>query len=479
MMLHSDMSAFLGNFGCPAAAEQLQLFKRQNSFEDEVESIYLSNLKKQDQQQQQPQDVAKTATAGGGLNLAAACYQPDLYDSMEFAVARPEDVTGQTLAAPIVEDPEEDVSNILDANFDFSTLNDDDDDEIMVGVTDTNANAAEIEGQKFIDEMKGFLDQFEEPAPNAGAVQVTQQAQEVKEERALPETLAEELLSMEQLHTLNNMPNKFPALDVNEQAQADELLDMLLASEQEEQQQHTDIVQEAMVGLDLHDDSGFQGDESVIVQEPVVASGGVPAAQALPDTQQTYKVSNITQLRTADGKNIIILVQPSVQRPAAVINDSLTAPAVINNGLTAAVVDNSSTAAAVEEDEAVVIDDSDSDWTPEDKATSSSSKARSISKKKPGRKPEARSSAPVSRDGKVGKRSYKGIKDKKLRKQKQNVDAARRYRDKKKKEELEIEEEEKRLSKINIALKKELKEKEMQFEMFKKLMEDLGYAKFE
>merc|ERR1719334_1000081 len=113
--------------------------------------------------------------------------------------------------------------------------------------------------------MKGFLDQFEEPAPNAGAVQVTQQAQEeeVKEERALPETLAEELLSMEQLHTLNNMPNKFPALDVNEQAQADELLDMLLASEQEEQQQHTDIVQEAMVGLDLHDDSGFQGDESV------------------------------------------------------------------------------------------------------------------------------------------------------------------------------------------------------------------------
>merc|ERR1712142_267957 len=138
----------------------------------------------------------------------------------------------------------------------------------------------------------------------------------------------------------------FPALDVNEQAWAGELLDMLLASEQEEQQQHTDIVQEAMVGLDLHDDGGFQGDESIIVQEPVVASG-IPAAQALPDTQQTYKVSNITQLRTADGKNIIILVQPSVQRPAAVINDSLTAPAVINSGLTAAVVDNSGLTAAV------------------------------------------------------------------------------------------------------------------------------------
>jgi len=498
MMLHTEMNPYLGNFGCPAAAEQL-LFKRQNSFEDEVESIYLSNLKKQQdhqQQQQQPQDVGGAATPAsttiGGSNNLAAAFKPDIYDSMEFAVAKPEDVTGQTLASK-VEDPEqdEDVSNILEANFDFSTLIDDDD----MDVTDNT----EIEGQKFIDEMKEFLGRFEEkePAPNAWAKEAVSSDQVSSGSGVLPETLAEELLSMEQRQTLNNMPTEFPAMDENDMAQAEELLDMLIAGHGQQEQPTTDILQQAM------DDSGFQGDDSVLVEEeeatavapavvpavvpavaPAVVPAVVPAVASAVAPSQTYQVSNVTQLRTADGKNIIIVVQPAVVNslaaPAAVVGNSLTAPAaVVSNSLAvpAAGVNNSLTVAA-EEDE-VVIEDSDSDWTPEVANGNSSSRTRSgNSRKKPGRKPEVRSAAPVAEDGKVSKRSYKGIKDKRLRKKIQNVDAARRYRDRKKKEESEIEEEAKILTKRNTELKEKLADIENEFKTMKKLMTDLGLVKF-
>merc|ERR1719376_1585526 len=275
-----------------------------------------------------------------------------------------------------------------------------------------------------IAEMQEFLGRFEEEeAPAAGDdLVVAMPIQQAESSSVLPDNLAEELLSMEQRHTLESMETKCPDLTDYNAFQAEMLLDMLLETVPDHQQMQqqpvakhqTDILQEAMLSQNLHD-SGFMDQEEdgqVVVDETataitLAAAAAVPAA-TIP---RTYNVSNVSEFQTADCKKVIIVIQPAAAATAspAVVHQQQQLPAVTED-------DSSSD---------VVVEDSDSDWTPEVSA-SSSNPATSSSKRRPGRKPEARASVPVTQDGRVTKRSYRGVKDRKERKKMQNVEAARR-----------------------------------------------------
>jgi len=220
-------------------------------------------------------------------------------------------------------------------------------------------------------------------------------------------TLAEELLSTEQQATLDTMP--IPNLNDNDMAQAEELLDMLLNGDTHQTQDQTDILQTAMESENLHD-SGF-----------------------LDDSTNVYSVSNVSQVQTASGNNVIIVVQQQPTEPT--------------------------------EQDSTFEEDSDSDWSPSD---------LSVTKKKPGRKPEARTALTETEDGKITKRSYRNVRDRKQRKKLQNVEAARRYRDKKKQEQYEMEVEEQKLTVKNISLKEKLADIQGEMKTMKKLMVELG-----
>jgi len=503
MMLHAEMNPLFAAAAAAANGEQqqLSLFKSQNSFEDEVESIYLSSsdLKKQDQllqRHQLLQDVPSKATTTTNLGLGLIKAGQDPYDSMDFAVAKPEDVTGQTLAYK-VEDPEEDdVSNLLEANFDFSTLMDDTADNVSLaagGKANGNTNsqgANEMEGQKFIEEMKEFLGRFETPAPPAVATNIVAQpttTQEGMDDESLPESLVEDLLSMEQRITLNNMPEStehFPNMDDADLAQAEEMLDLLLADvngsnepQQQQPPQQTDILHEAMISQNLHD-SGFIDQEEVEEEEANVISNAVVipsqvavAAAPIP----TYNVSNVTQFQTADGKKVIIVIQPTPAQAVASTAGTIANVAGSSRVVTQQPAVVAPPAVATVDDDVVAEDSSDSDWTPDEAAVA---RKTNTVKKRPGRKPEVRASLPVTQDGRVAKRSYKAITDRKKRKKLQNVEAARRYRDKKKQEQSEMETEEQILLTKNKELKDQLADIENEFKTMKKLMVELGLVKF-
>jgi len=145
-------------------------------------------------------------------------------------------------------------------------------------------------------------------------------------------------------------------------------------------------------------------------------------------------MSNVTQVVTEDGKNIIILIAP--QSPEEAANSTHE-------------VSNES--------------DNDSEWTPE---------INSVATPK-GRPMVKRSSAGTRKN----KRSAPYITDKKERKKQQNVEAARRYRDKKKAEACDIETEESVLLSKNKQLKGEVAELEAELKTMKKLMTELGILK--
>jgi len=471
MMLHSEMNQFLQGFG-PATSlasgcSEHFLLKHQNSFEDEVESIYFSDLKKQQQQQDQHQQDGKmaaavAASAGPITSMAAAAAAASFN---EFQMVRPEDVTGQTIAVKL-EDSEDDV---IKANFDLSTLLDHEDDlvEDMIASGDDDNGDVMAEGDRTIAEMQEFLGRFEGASP-PDAITTPTATTTIQDESSstdvLPDNLAEELLSMEQRHTLESMKTQCPDMTDYDSFQAEMLLDMLLETVPEPQQQtavqhqQTDILQEAMRSQNLHD-SGFMDQEeeeedSVVVEETPTAITTAPVA-TIP---RTYNVSNVSQFQTADGKKVIIVIQPATASPAVAQQQPAVAPAVQTE-------DDSSSD--------VVVEDSDSDWTPED-SSAASSRCTATSKRKPGRKPEARVTKPVTHDGRVAKRSYRGVKDRKERKKLQNVEAARRYRDKKKQEQSEKEDEEKILMDRNKELKAKLADVENEFKTMKKLMRELG-----
>merc|ERR1711992_457454 len=139
-------------------------------------------------------------------------------------------------------------------------------------------------------------------------------------------------------------------------------------------------------------------------------------------------MSNVTEVFTEDGRQIIIMVAPPSPTP--------TKKAEENH----------------------VESDAYPEWTPD---SPKSAKGR----------------PPVKRNAKQRKRSTPYITDKKERKKHQNVEAARRYRDKKKAEQSNIEDEEQDLVRRNKELKAKVSEMEAEMKTMKKLMKELGILK--
>lgn len=141
-----------------------------------------------------------------------------------------------------------------------------------------------------------------------------------------------------------------------------------------------------------------------------------------------FDMSNVTEVFTEDGRQIIIMVAPPSPTPTKIAEENH------------------------------VESDADSEWTPD---SPKSAKGR----------------PPVKRNEKKRKRSTPYITDKKERKKHQNVEAARRYRDKKKEEQSSIEDEEQDLVRRNKELKAKVSEMEAEMKTMKKLMKELGILK--
>jgi len=141
-----------------------------------------------------------------------------------------------------------------------------------------------------------------------------------------------------------------------------------------------------------------------------------------------FDMSNVTEVFTEDGRQIIIMVAPPSPTPTKTSEENH------------------------------VESDADSEWTPD---SPKSAKGR----------------PPVKRNEKKRKRSTPYITDKKERKKHQNVEAARRYRDKKKEEQSSIEDEEQDLVRRNKELKAKVSEMEAEMKTMKKLMKELGILK--
>merc|ERR1711981_1437716 len=128
-----------------------------------------------------------------------------------------------------------------------------------------------------------------------------------------------------------------------------------------------------------------------------------------------FDMSNVTEVFTEDGRQIIIMVAPPSPTPTKMAEENH------------------------------VESDADSEWTPD---SPKSAKGR----------------PPVKRN-------------EKKRKKHQNVEAARKYRDKKKEEQSSIEDEEQDLVRRNKELKAKVSEMEAEMKTMKKLMKELGILK--
>jgi len=391
--------------GGAAAAEDSK-----TSFENETESLYLTQLDSQ-------HEIAHPAMS--------SAWNSDLCGSLvrqqprAMMMVRPEDVTGQKpvipKAEPIDQDDDAEVMEMIEANFDLSTL--------MDTTTPPMAESTVIEEtQETIDDMAQFLQTYD---PRG----VKQEEQPVVEDQAaLPSCLADELLSLEQRQTLDQMdlPTQLSEEDLKD---AETLLDTLLGSntspeESTPARQPTADILKAAVDSEGLSDSGFQS----MLEEAQSSSG-------------QYTVANVSHCVTSDGKQVIIVVQrPTEQATSAAARKLLPRP-------------SSS-------------DDEDPAWQPEHPQ-----------KRRPGRKRENRVSLAAPPHGGVSKKSYRNIKDRKERKKIQNVEAARRYRDKKKQEQVEMEAEEAVERARNMKLRGQLKDIQSEVNTMMKLMKELGMLK--
>lgn len=111
---------------------------------------------------------------------------------------------------------------------------------------------------------------------------------------------------------------------------------------------------------------------------------------------------------------------------------------------------------------------SDSDWSPSGLDSNLEKTSKSSSR---------RGSKPGYKRGPYKRSSHSNITDRKERKKKQNVEAARRYRDKKKNEQSGIEIEEEKVLKRNQELKLKLQETQSELKTLRKLMVELGLVK--
>jgi len=157
------------------------------------------------------------------------------------------------------------------------------------------------------------------------------------------------------------------------------------------------------------------------------------------DDSGFFEMSNVTQVITEDGRQIVIMIAP----PSP---DSSTK------------VDEDDTTSYIAPESLATVDE-DSEWCPDSPTSSRGRPAvkRSATKKQ--------------------KRTAPYITDKKERKKQQNVEAARRYRDKKKAEQCDVDVEEQVLINRNKELKSKVSELEAEMKTMKKLMKELGILK--
>lgn len=373
---------------------------RSNSFEDETENLYHSDLL--GARRVDDQGIQSILSDSSGVLKV----EPDNLETM--VTVNPALITGQSLAMKMKVDKMRalEMSVKDEDTFDLDAFVN----NHAAGIVPTSVD----ETEERIREMEEFLSQYED-------------AKEIGSSPD-PDNLADQLLSMEQQQTLSSMDTTCPVingdLSADEVEAAEAIVDELLLKAPEQ----TDILAAAVKSENLHD-SGF-------VEEP---------------SETSFNVSNISQFNTNEGRVIIVIAPPS---------DATFTAAPSEATFTTPPSETLSTASSP------APEDSDSDWSPEEEAP----------KRKPGRKPSARQ--PLTfQGGRVTKKSYKTIKDKKERKKLQNVEAARRYRDKKKLKELEAENEEQMLIRKNRDLKEQLRDVENEMKTMKRLMVELGIFK--
>jgi hypothetical protein len=182
-------------------------------------------------------------------------------------------------------------------------------------------------------------------------------------------------------------------------------------------------------------------DTSSVIEEEVEDNNTVKV-EVKTDDSGFFDMSNVTQIVTEDGRNIVIFIAPPSPAPAVIEEEAVIAPMSVAS--------------------ASSFDSEDTDWAPE---------SPKITKGRPVVKRSAKRSI-----GTTKKTPY-FIKDKKERKKMQNVEAARRYRDKKKAEQSYVETEEEGLTRMNKGLKGQLSELEAEVKTMKKLMMELGILK--
>merc|ERR1719510_2381113 len=236
-------------------------------------------------------------------------------------MVKPEEVTGQHVQAvchpevkveavnPLDDDGDvvlpDEISDMIDQNFDISQLIDNPLAESTI-IGDT---------QETIESMGQFLSQYE--AQDSSMIGDSNSA--IAESLGVPSgCLADQLLGLEQRQTLSEMMEESheggmgevveTSLTDEEAAQAEELLDAILGNTSNSQgaqatqstPQATDILQAALDSQGLND-SGYQtfvSSGETTLKLPVVKSGS-----------KVYQVANVSRCMTADGQQVIIVVQ--------------------------------------------------------------------------------------------------------------------------------------------------------------------------
>ena len=439
-MFQSEMSDLMSGI-----SPELLLLGHEEEIENQVSEILLQDFN----------DFQKFA-------LAQNQQQDDGFDKRDlmdeaaadifYPSAKPSDITGQSLAATMETDKNKVLSSMTiptnNANK-FAFV-----EPVKVHQTTAekmDSTAAQHNGkddiqetQEVIEEIQDFLDQFMDDTIDQNA--------EVR-------NLADELLSEGQKATLEAMdvtscPLANSTMNEEDLSAAEDLLDNLI---------HGNFTDEEIKELEQSNDTGY-----VSSNQPSFTN-----------------VSNVSEIITDDGQNIIIVIAPSSSSHEPTMDLAHTTSTGTNEVLASLSVPVSNASYQQSEVEGSDDDESnisseDSDWLPDNEIAQHQPKAHNDrQKKKPGRQLQDRTksltSSARSSNGRVNK--IKTIQDRKERKKMQNVEAARRYRDKKKAEESKVDTEEKKLLKKNSELKETLSGIEGELNTIKKLMTELGLIK--
>lgn len=281
-----------------------------------------------------------------------------------------------------------------------------------IGVQDED-NTEDVNVEALIDEVQDTLQRYDKgqlalPSGEAEVVAESVGKEELnlkfsEEEMAAAESFLDELLKS------NEMDLNFSDVEV-----------------QNLQDTTTKDQEETIVPAEIEQQPSIQDENSKVLNLTPVGSFKIENQ----DDSGFFDMSNVTEVFTEDGRQIIIMVAPP----------------------------SSPSPTPTKTEENHFESDADSEWTPD---SPKSAKGR----------------PPVKRNAKQRKRSTPYITDKKERKKHQNVEAARRYRDKKKAEQCNIEDEEQGLMRRNKELKAKVSEMEAEMKTMKKLMKELGILK--